>query len=350
MPPSFESRLGAGNAGLYAFERRAPQYEDTLEDDGSDAGFNLLYPAIEPITVTVTRTLEAAQSAPPSDDQDSLFSSTLYSRETPSPSYSAMIPNDGRSDYASSVGKDLNNPSPDNQNTTPDGSGKAQSKKLPAGLVIGLVILFLFIAVAVIFFIVRRRYVRRRQVFRKEWSTSKAARLSNPAINSEPKTPLPDDHPAILALAASFRSAASSSPSSTSTTFKGNDVLSVPPTSYGNEAPFSSKRSSVLGYGPPTTTILSQPIATVVSTFITTLPDEMAVTIGEAVRVLSEYDDGWALCVNSRGEKGMVPMECLDGRYSYAAANEASDMTRGVGGNRKRISSLQPNVGKMGRF
>jgi len=54
--------------------------------------------------------------------------------------------------------------------------------------------------------------------------------------------------------------------------------------------------------------------ATVVCTFITSLPDELSIKIGEMVRVLAEYDDGWSLCMNMNGEQGMVPLECLKQR------------------------------------
>ena len=42
------------------------------------------------------------------------------------------------------------------------------------------------------------------------------------------------------------------------------------------------------------------------------LPDELGIRVGEALRVLAEYDDGWGLCENTRGARGMVPLECLD--------------------------------------
>ena len=51
--------------------------------------------------------------------------------------------------------------------------------------------------------------------------------------------------------------------------------------------------------------------ATVVSTFITGLSDELPVAVGQRLNVLAEYDDGWTFCVNERGEQGMVPVECL---------------------------------------
>ncbi|KJA13692.1 hypothetical protein HYPSUDRAFT_95414, partial [Hypholoma sublateritium FD-334 SS-4] len=56
---------------------------------------------------------------------------------------------------------------------------------------------------------------------------------------------------------------------------------------------------------------ISSSSTVVICTFITTLPDELAITIGESIRVLAEYDDGWALCMNTSGEQGMVPLECL---------------------------------------
>ena len=51
--------------------------------------------------------------------------------------------------------------------------------------------------------------------------------------------------------------------------------------------------------------------ALVRNAFLPNLPDELAVGQGEMVRVLAEYDDGWALCQNMRGEQGAVPLECL---------------------------------------
>ena len=58
--------------------------------------------------------------------------------------------------------------------------------------------------------------------------------------------------------------------------------------------------------------VLPTEAATVKFTFIPSLPDELSISNGEVVKVLQEFDDGWALCVNSRGLQGMVPLECLD--------------------------------------
>ncbi|TFK36358.1 hypothetical protein BDQ12DRAFT_686781 [Crucibulum laeve] len=40
--------------------------------------------------------------------------------------------------------------------------------------------------------------------------------------------------------------------------------------------------------------------------------DELRLTVGETVRVLAEYDDGFALCMDSHGGRGMAPLTCLD--------------------------------------
>ena len=61
----------------------------------------------------------------------------------------------------------------------------------------------------------------------------------------------------------------------------------------------------------PTAGFISPIKATVVNTFITDLPDELAVTFGQRLNVLAEYDDGWTLCADEKGEQGMVPIECL---------------------------------------
>ncbi|KAJ7353597.1 hypothetical protein DFH08DRAFT_624707, partial [Mycena albidolilacea] len=46
--------------------------------------------------------------------------------------------------------------------------------------------------------------------------------------------------------------------------------------------------------------------------FIPSLPDELSIITGEVLHMMAEYDDGWALCKNERGEQGVVPLECLD--------------------------------------
>jgi len=72
----------------------------------------------------------------------------------------------------------------------------------------------------------------------------------------------------------------------------------------------------------------------VASTFIPTLPDELAIEVGDTLRILAKYNDGWALSLNQQGEKGMVPLECFN-------KGEASDGGGAQGTWRSsRISSL----------
>ncbi|KAJ6495919.1 hypothetical protein DFH09DRAFT_832983, partial [Mycena vulgaris] len=50
---------------------------------------------------------------------------------------------------------------------------------------------------------------------------------------------------------------------------------------------------------------------TVQCTYMPSLPDELEISIGELLTVLQEYNDGWLLCKNDKGEQGMVPIKCL---------------------------------------
>ncbi len=73
------------------------------------------------------------------------------------------------------------------------------------------------------------------------------------------------------------------------------------------------------------------------------LPDELRIRVGDAMRVLAEYDDGWGLCESTSGERGMVPLQCLDrGIEDDGLARPASERLSmlGVTGRTMRQSSL----------
>jgi len=77
------------------------------------------------------------------------------------------------------------------------------------------------------------------------------------------------------------------------------------------------------------------------------MQDELKIRVGEALRVLAEYDDGWAFCESARGEKGMIPLECLDRgntarvrARSLVGSGESLAVQLGRGNVRK--SSLAP--------
>ncbi|KLU87032.1 hypothetical protein MAPG_06038 [Magnaporthiopsis poae ATCC 64411] len=49
--------------------------------------------------------------------------------------------------------------------------------------------------------------------------------------------------------------------------------------------------------------------------FQPTMEDELELKAGELVRLLFEYDDGWALCIRlDRSKQGVVPRTCLSAR------------------------------------
>lgn len=56
-------------------------------------------------------------------------------------------------------------------------------------------------------------------------------------------------------------------------------------------------------------------LMTVVTSFTPSLADELSVEIGESVRMLNEYGDGWCLVQrvgNNNAPKGVVPRSCLN--------------------------------------
>jgi len=72
-------------------------------------------------------------------------------------------------------------------------------------------------------------------------------------------------------------------------------------------------------FPPPQTVVIPPPSARsnaaqaiVRRTFVPTMPDELPISSGEAINVVSSYDDGWALCSNAQGMEGVVPLECLE--------------------------------------
>ena len=78
---------------------------------------------------------------------------------------------------------------------------------------------------------------------------------------------------------------------------------------------------------------------TVVCTFIPSLPDELTISISETLRVLTRYEDGWSLCMNSWGKQGMMPNECLEKSFSLVELLPPTDYY-GILRSSARVSSL----------
>ena len=121
-------------------------------------------------------------------------------------------------------------------------------------------------------------------------------------------------------------------------------LISTSPAIISNQSPDSDNGGGNTGpldapvYSPGPAA-LSPFAAVVVCTFITNLPDELSIKVGETIRVLAEYDDGWALCMNMNGQQGMIPMECLNGGGT-AMNLSAPRLPDGKG--IRRSSSLDP--------
>ncbi|EGO21187.1 hypothetical protein SERLADRAFT_398647 [Serpula lacrymans var. lacrymans S7.9] len=93
---------------------------------------------------------------------------------------------------------------------------------------------------------------------------------------------------------------------------------------------------------------LSRNETTVKYSFIPSLPDELSISTGERVTVSGRYDDGWALCINGRGEQGMVPQECLeDTDKAQGPIDPPQYQDVGDWRNAKRKSSLAPAGDRM---
>ena len=88
---------------------------------------------------------------------------------------------------------------------------------------------------------------------------------------------------------------------------------------------------------------LSPYSTTVTCTFIPSLPDELAISIGETLRVLAGYEDGWSLCMNFRGKQGMVPNQCLEKSF-FTMGLLPSDGDYRVSKSSARVTSLAQAV------
>ncbi|TCD68459.1 hypothetical protein EIP91_010745 [Steccherinum ochraceum] len=205
----------------------------------------------------------------------------------------------------------------------------ASSKGISGGAIGGIVAAILIVAILIVLFLIRKMFLRKRQEKRRTWSTNIYPKTTPELPYSNEKTAVDDIPPPTPS-----KSEKAVSPT-------GNGALSSfplpPPMSYNNPAPPSPSSASPTSplspvpviqspvptlqpaLGSPAVTLTSAPADTakaayayVRCTFIPTLPDELSITTGEMVRVLGEFDDGWALCANTRGEQGVVPLECLD--------------------------------------
>lgn len=82
------------------------------------------------------------------------------------------------------------------------------------------------------------------------------------------------------------------------------------------------------------------PTAMVKFSFLPDLEDELEIVNGEMLTIMQEFDDGWALCSNSSGVRGMVPLECLDRGETPVQYGVAVGSARDVRNSRRESSLL----------
>ncbi|KAI0705951.1 hypothetical protein BC835DRAFT_1537151 [Cytidiella melzeri] len=126
-------------------------------------------------------------------------------------------------------------------------------------------------------------------------------------------------------------------------------VLPPPPMSYNNVV--SPMLQPALGGPAVALTPAGTNVAIVRCTFVPNLPDELSITAGQTIRLLNEYDDGWVLCANDRGEQGVVPLECLE-KTAVPRPSPAGYLGQGTGDWRmsRRASSLNGAVAGIPRY
>ncbi|KAJ7633127.1 hypothetical protein FB45DRAFT_522705 [Roridomyces roridus] len=182
-------------------------------------------------------------------------------------------------------------------------SGVSTDHSLPTGAIVGITIACVILLLGALLFFIRQRAIRNR---RQRQSTWQPARPMGTAA-----TPAGGMMQTSMSPGVSFAQLQNQSLMGTMPT--------PPPSSYNNPVPPPMPFSAGAA---------GSSSAAVVYEFIPTLPDELSITTGEVVRVVSEFDDGWALCANTRGEQGMVPLECLNRGSSLAVNNSSSRDSR----------------------
>ncbi|KAF8635529.1 hypothetical protein AX17_003912 [Amanita inopinata Kibby_2008] len=228
-----------------------------------------------------------------------------------------------------------------------DNSGRrGSSGSIPGGAVAGIVIAALIFALAAGIFIFRKRAMTRRQRFRGTWLprpflVEATAMTDNNADVMEGRTnggavagkiwgekmiprvappPLPSPvHDPMVSGTVGGRSSITAHTAVSRTNSPVDGTSDNPQDGPTATAKFSAAKSA-----------LPANAAIVKYMFEPTLPDELKIEAGEAMRVLAEYDDGWGLCQNTKGQRGMIPLECLDRGESGVGGDSGERVRHGV--------------------
>jgi hypothetical protein len=194
---------------------------------------------------------------------------------------------------------------------------------LPTGAVVGITIACVMLILGAFIFFIRQRAVRNRKLRQQTAPWLGAPRNNAPSYGAAGM--------AESSAGASFARAQQA-------------ALAQPPAPYPMPVPPTMPLSSYNNPVPaaiPGAAGSAANAATVRYEFIPSLPDELSITTGETVALVAEYDDGWALCKNARGDQGMVPLECLDRGAAPAPQQMLQADPQNDYRNSRRTSSLR---------
>ncbi|EEB98966.1 hypothetical protein MPER_01432, partial [Moniliophthora perniciosa FA553] len=287
------------------------------DDSDSDSDVELPPgPITGPITFTQVRTLSTIPGT------TTTRSSTRATIRTTSSSSSSTLTSTSTSATTASTSTPVQQPSASaipqtstsSTTTSPTaGSENAQStslgtRALSGGAIAGIAIAVVIVVSAIIVFLVRKRMVAHRKDNRSNWGT-----IPPPAMTTVPLTT-----PAVEAFRDAYPRSASPPPPVPPVPHiliqgvdgdRGSVSIPPPPAQALAPAPFLAPPSAYNTLPPPPPIIGGTIVR---RTFIPNMDDELWITTGETIKVLQDYDDGWALCENAQMQRGMVPLECLD--------------------------------------
>ncbi|KAF8275167.1 hypothetical protein EI94DRAFT_1712493 [Lactarius quietus] len=242
------------------------------------------------------------------------------------------------------------NPSPVLSGSTSEGVHRG----LSGGAIAAIVITVVLAMGALAFFLLRGRLIQRRAARRATWTINAWRQPTTDASTEKGATEIPSISLSDVGAAAGAPSRPDSEGGAAQLQVliiprKSPPPYIIPPTGEASVTQLRSHDSPVYSSTPSpqpsaVRTVASEStqdaIAFVRVTFVRQLPDELAITPGEKVYIRTEFDDGWALCANTRGEQGMVPLECLEGDGGQFALPPVNWHSR----DSRRVSSLRSPV------
>ncbi|KAG0697008.1 hypothetical protein DFH29DRAFT_175302 [Suillus ampliporus] len=272
-------------------------------------------------TLTSSASLQSSLTTP---------SATSLSATTPSTSSPAATGLPSSSNATSqTVVVVTTTPSPSTTSNSNNASASsASSQGLSSGALGGIIAASVIVSLALLIFIVRKTYLRRRQKHRFSWPAGNVFNDTKPlpaapvedfsekpaSVRNSPMSPFETHGQSVYASPPQPPIQRMQSP------FTGYAGPAPPPASYNNPVMYSqpppslSPGDAVVAMARAAAGAESYPAsipaptpaprfrtaseAVVKRAFIPTLPDELSVTAGERIRVLAHYDDAWALCGN----------------------------------------------------